>query len=97
MKIVDVTVVDQDSAQGFERTLKEAVEGFQEKGLEVTINNPHLVNDYRREAVKRSQGMFTYVALVEGRGDYESRSDEKQNEAKRPNRDEAKAKPIEVK
>lgn len=61
MKIIDISVINQDTSKGFAYALMEAVEELQEKGLEVTINNPHLVTG------EGGAGVFNYVAVVEGR------------------------------
>ncbi len=59
MKIIDVRVINKATGTSFETALVKVAKEFQEKGLLVTINNPHLVIGGRG-------GLFNYVAIVEG-------------------------------
>jgi len=59
MKVIkDIAVAVQPTSEQFRDALLNTARRFQEMGLEVTINNPHLLNDGDK-----------YVAVVEGRAE----------------------------
>lgn len=59
MRIIkEVRVVESSSSEGFHDTLMWCVKHFQEKNLEVKINNPHTIVSTNNEML--------YIAVVEG-------------------------------
>ena len=56
-KIKGIIVINEASASDFATALKKATNELEDRDLEVTINNPHLIVG----------GIFNYVAVVEGR------------------------------
>jgi len=57
-KIKELEIISRSDSFEFEKDLKEQINKMQDNGLEVTINNPHIV---------RSGSLRTYMATIEGR------------------------------
>ena len=62
VKIKELEVVVAEDASNFEDSLKEQVNNMQKRGLEVTINNPHVVK-YQNTI---GDYLDHYIAVVEG-------------------------------